>query len=37
VKYALKDRVSFVCALVIGAIAVLARFTPSWLSRFMHM
>jgi 4-hydroxybenzoate polyprenyltransferase/phosphoglycolate phosphatase-like HAD superfamily hydrolase len=36
VKYALKDRVSFICAIVIGAIAVLARFTPAWLSHFMH-
>jgi 4-hydroxybenzoate polyprenyltransferase len=36
VKYALKDRVSFICAVVIGLIAVLARFTPDWLTHFLH-
>jgi 4-hydroxybenzoate polyprenyltransferase len=36
VKYALKDRVSFVCAIVIGLIAALARFTPAWLQALLH-
>jgi 4-hydroxybenzoate polyprenyltransferase/phosphoglycolate phosphatase-like HAD superfamily hydrolase len=36
VKYALKDRVSFVCAIVIGLIAALARFTPDWLMALLH-
>jgi 4-hydroxybenzoate polyprenyltransferase len=36
VKYALRDRVSFVCALVIGLVAVLARWTPLWVSSFLH-
>jgi hypothetical protein len=31
VKYALRDRVSMLCVLLIGAAAALARFTPDWL------
>jgi 4-hydroxybenzoate polyprenyltransferase len=36
VRFALKDRVSWICGLLIGLVAVLARFTPSWLSAFLH-
>lgn len=36
VKYALKDRVSFICALAIGLIAALARFTPPWLLELLN-
>lgn len=36
VKYALRDRVSFICALVIGLIAAFARWTPLWVSGFLH-
>jgi 4-hydroxybenzoate polyprenyltransferase len=31
VKYTLRDRVSIICVLLIGAAAALARFTPHWL------
>jgi hypothetical protein len=31
VKFALRDRVSLVCVLLMGAAAALARFTPDWL------
>lgn len=31
VKFALRDRVSLVCGLLMGAAAALARFTPDWL------
>jgi 4-hydroxybenzoate polyprenyltransferase len=36
VKYALRDRVSFVCAVIIGLVAALARFTPDWLVHALH-
>ena len=36
VKYALRDRVSFVCAVIIGLVAALARFTPDWLMHALH-
>jgi hypothetical protein len=36
VRFALKDRVSWICGLAIGLVAVLARFTPTWLSDFLH-
>ncbi len=36
VKFALKDRLSLACAVLIGAIAALARFTPAWLSTMLH-
>jgi len=32
VKFALRDRVSLICVLLIAAAAALARFTPEWLS-----
>ncbi len=36
VKFALKDRTSLLCGAMIAAIAALARFTPSWLSSWLH-
>lgn len=36
VKFALKDRTSLFCGLLIGVVAVLARFTPGWLSFLLH-
>ena len=36
VRFAIKDRVSLVCGLLIGLVAALARFTPSWLSALFH-
>ena len=36
VKFALSDRKSLACVALIGAIAVLARFTPHWLSAVLH-
>ncbi len=36
VKFALKDWVSVACGLTIGLVAVIARFTPSWLSTLLH-
>ena len=36
VKFALKDKISLMCALLIGGVAALARFTPSWLSTVLH-
>jgi 4-hydroxybenzoate polyprenyltransferase/phosphoserine phosphatase len=36
VRFAIKDRVSWICGLLIGFVAVLARFTPSWLSDFLR-
>jgi 4-hydroxybenzoate polyprenyltransferase len=36
VKFALKDRMSLMCGVIIGALAVLARFTPDWLSLLLH-
>ena len=36
VKFALSDRLSLACVGLIGAIAVLARFTPAWLSAALH-
>jgi 4-hydroxybenzoate polyprenyltransferase len=36
VRFAIKDRVSWICGLVIGLVAVLARFTPTWLSEFLR-
>jgi 4-hydroxybenzoate polyprenyltransferase len=35
VKYALRDRVSLLCVLLIGAAAALARFTPDWLMNLL--
>jgi 4-hydroxybenzoate polyprenyltransferase/phosphoserine phosphatase len=35
VKFAIKDRVSWICGLVMGLVVLLARFTPSWLSEFL--
>jgi len=31
VKYALRDKVSILCGVIVGLIAALARFTPEWL------
>ncbi len=36
VKFALKDGVSLLCGVIVGAVAVTARFTPSWLSSLLH-
>ncbi|HEY4159670.1 MAG TPA: UbiA family prenyltransferase [Polyangiaceae bacterium] len=36
VKFALRDPKSLMCTALIGAIAVLARFTPTWLSNALH-
>ena len=36
VKFALSDRKSLSCVALIGAIAVVARFTPEWLSAALH-
>lgn len=36
VKFALKDRLSLVCAALIAAVAALARFAPPWLSALLH-
>jgi 4-hydroxybenzoate polyprenyltransferase/phosphoserine phosphatase len=36
VKFALKDRTSLVCGLLMGGAAALARFTPDWLSALIH-
>ena len=36
VRFALKDRASLICVFAIGLIAVLARFTPAWLSEFVR-
>ncbi|MFT3924957.1 MAG: UbiA family prenyltransferase [Myxococcales bacterium] len=36
VRFALRDRISLMCAVMIGALAALARFTPSWLSGWLH-
>jgi len=36
VKFALKDRTSLMCAVIIGAVAAMARFTPGWLSAWLH-
>jgi len=36
VKFALKDRTSLFCILLMGFVAVLARFTPGWLSVLLH-
>lgn len=36
VKFALKDKHSLLCAVLIGAVAALARFTPPWLSDVIH-
>jgi len=36
VKFALKDRISWLCGLAIGFIAGLARFTPDWLRILLH-
>jgi len=35
VRFALKDRVSLLCVLLIGLVTLLARFTPSWLIAFI--
>lgn len=35
VKFALKDQTSLLCGGIIAAVAVLARFTPVWLSRLL--
>ena len=36
VKFALSDRKSLTCVALIGVIAVVARFTPLWLSAALH-
>ncbi|MEY4582160.1 MAG: hypothetical protein RL701_6863 [Pseudomonadota bacterium] len=36
VKFALKDRNSLLCGVVIAGVAALARFTPDWLLSFLH-
>ncbi len=36
VRFAIKDRVSWICGLAIVLVAALARFTPSWLSEFLQ-
>jgi len=36
VKFALSDKQSLACVALIGAIAVIARFTPAWLSAALH-
>ena len=36
VKFALSDRKSLACVGLIGVIAVLARFTPTWLTAVLH-
>ncbi len=36
VRFALKDPASLGCALAIGLVAVIARFTPPWLSAILH-
>lgn len=36
VKFALKDRISLACAVMIASIAALARLAPSWLSSWLH-
>jgi 4-hydroxybenzoate polyprenyltransferase len=36
VKFALKDSISLLCGVIVGAIAISARFTPSWLSALLH-
>jgi 4-hydroxybenzoate polyprenyltransferase len=36
VKFALRDRQSLACGALIGVIAVVARFTPLWLSALLH-
>ncbi len=36
VKFALSDRQSLACVGLIGVIAVIARFTPLWLSALLH-
>ncbi len=36
VKFALKDRKSLACIGIVGIVAVVARFTPPWLSMLLH-
>jgi O-antigen/teichoic acid export membrane protein len=36
VRFALKDRVSLLCVVAMGLVWALARFTPGWLSEFLH-
>ena len=36
VKFALKDRTSLICGVIVALVATLARFTPEWLSPLMH-
>ena len=36
VKFALSDRKSLICVALIGVVAVVARFTPLWLSVALH-
>jgi 4-hydroxybenzoate polyprenyltransferase/phosphoserine phosphatase len=36
VRFALKDRVSWICILAFGLVAVISRFTPVWLSDFLR-
>lgn len=36
VKFALRDPISIACGLIIGLVAVLARFAPPWLSGILH-
>lgn len=36
VRYAIRDPLSLACGALIGLMALLARFTPSWLSEILH-
>lgn len=36
VKFALKDRLSWLCAVMIAGVAALARFAPAWLTKLLH-
>jgi len=36
VKFALRDRQSLICAVIVALIAGLARFTPAWLLNVLH-
>jgi hypothetical protein len=36
VRFALRDKISLGCALVIGLVAAVARYSPTWLSQSLH-
>jgi len=36
VKFALKDRTSLMCGVIVALVATLARFTPEWLGPLLH-